>query len=120
MAKRKTKKKISSQCCTPDKTALIISGALILSAVLLIYYGQDSGTQYCLNMDLKTAMAIAQSGECGQNGTLASNAYCNNVTKTWWIDIDVFEPIEGCNPACVVDVETGQAEINWRCTGLIV
>lgn len=42
---------------------------------------------------------------------------CNEYTGTWWIDLDIER--EGCNPACVINVETRQAEINWRCTGLI-
>lgn len=43
---------------------------------------------------------------------------CNEITGTWWIDLDV-EDAEGCNPACVINVVTNQAEINWRCTGLL-
>ncbi len=53
------------------------------------------------------------------NGSLKEEHICNDYTGTWWIDFAPSEPKEGCNPACVVNVETKQAEINWRCTGLI-
>ena len=32
-------------------------------------------------------------------------------------DLDIEKA--GCNPACVINVETRTAEINWRCTGLL-
>jgi hypothetical protein len=43
--------------------------------------------------------------------------FCNEGTGTYWISTNITKP--GCNPACVVDVGTQTAEINWRCTGLI-
>lgn len=65
-------------------------------------------------MSITEARKIARNSECGDNLT---NSYkCNNVSGTWWIDLDIEK--EGCNPACVVDVVDKQAEINWRCTGL--
>ncbi len=66
-------------------------------------------------LTLEEAMAIAKSSECGSQ--LNKNAFYNENSQTWWIDLDIEK--EGCNPACVVDVNTGQAEINWRCTGLL-
>ncbi len=72
-----------------------------------------SGTQ----MDLTTAQQIAQS-QCS-DGQLAASYSCNSTTGTWWLDFTPDQPKSGCNPACVVNIETGQAEINWRCTGLI-
>ncbi len=42
---------------------------------------------------------------------------CNEGTGTYWIGLNIEK--EGCNPACVVNLETRTAEINWRCTGLI-
>ena len=68
------------------------------------------------DMNLAYARGIAESSECVMEGTLGEEAFCNNATGTWWIDLNVQR--EGCNPACVIDVETGKAEINWRCTGL--
>jgi hypothetical protein len=54
-----------------------------------------------------------------KDGSLKNFHYCNNVTGTWWIDFVPSEPKEGCNPACVVNIKTGEAEINWRCMGLV-
>jgi hypothetical protein len=66
------------------------------------------------------SMTVGKARELGEEscigGTLESEAYCNG---TWWIEFIPDEPKEGCNPACVVNVETQEAEINWRCTGLI-
>jgi hypothetical protein len=71
------------------------------------------------SMTLHEAMALAMAGECAQIGTLASTGTCNSYTGTWWIDLEPFEAKSGCNPACVVDVETGETSVNWRCTGAL-
>jgi hypothetical protein len=71
------------------------------------------------SMTLEEAMAIAAAGECAETGTLASTGTCNSYTGTWWIDLEPFIAKAGCNPACVVDVETGEASVNWRCTGAL-
>jgi hypothetical protein len=42
---------------------------------------------------------------------------CNEGTGTYWININLTK--KGCSPACVINLETKTAEINWRCTGLI-
>jgi hypothetical protein len=63
------------------------------------------------------AREIAETSECGEAGDLKQSAFYNDWTATWWIDLDAEK--EGCNPACVVDVRTGKAEINWRCTGVL-
>jgi len=42
---------------------------------------------------------------------------CNENTGTYWINLNITK--EGCSPACVINLETRTAEINWRCTGLI-
>jgi serpin B len=69
------------------------------------------------SMTLEEATRIAIESECGQKGTLTESYFCNENTGTWWIDLEIDQP--GCAPACVVDVNTGAAEINWRCTGAI-
>lgn len=51
--------------------------------------------------------------------SLAPGSYNEN-SKTWWYDANLNATRPGCNPACVVSEETKTAEINWRCTGLIV
>ena len=72
--------------------------------------GTDKG------LSLSAALEISLNSECSQ-GNLEETFMCNENTGTWWLDLDIEKA--GCNPACVVDVETREAEINWRCTGLI-
>lgn len=69
------------------------------------------------SMEYSRAKEIAS--QLCKDGTLKDFYYCNNVTGTWWIDFNPDIAKEGCNPACVVNVKTKEAEINWRCTGLI-
>lgn len=63
------------------------------------------------------ARAIAEGSLCMQEGNLTGVSSHNDYTRTWWFDMDTKK--EGCAPACVVDEETLQAEVNWRCTGLL-
>ena len=66
-------------------------------------------------LTLENAREIAINSECGDN--LKGTYFCNKNTGTYWLDLDIER--EGCNPACVIDLETRNAEINWRCTGLL-
>jgi hypothetical protein len=66
------------------------------------------------------ALAIARNSSCVQEGTLTDTAVYNDYTRTWWIDLVPFTEKQGCNPACVVSEDTRTAEINWRCTGLLL
>lgn len=68
-------------------------------------------------MSLSVAKEIALASECVKEGNLTDEYSCNQYTGTWWINLDIEK--EGCNPACVVDISTKKAEINWRCTGFI-
>ncbi len=67
-------------------------------------------------LTLNTAKEIAVKSECGDN--LKETYFCNENSGTWWIDLDIEKEL--CNPACVIDVETREASINWRCTGAIL
>lgn len=75
--------------------------------------------EMCLTMSIEQAIITAQASDCATQGTLTENYVCNENTETLWIDLTV-EDKEGCNPACVVNVNTGEVETNWRCTGLIL
>lgn len=66
------------------------------------------------------ARAIAETSTCVQEGTLTDTYVYNEYTRTWWLDLEPYEPKEGCNPACVVNITTKTAEVNWRCTGLLL
>ena len=79
----------------------------------------NNKTIVCLGMNYDEAAKIASAGGCGEDVRLKEKLneanFCNEVTKTFWIDMDIDKP--GCSPACVVNIETKTAEINWRCTG---
>ena len=74
---------------------------------------QKKGTE--TKLSLSEAKEIAFLSECGDR--LEDTYICNEITGTWWINLDIEK--EGCSPACVINVETKTAEINWRCTGLL-
>jgi len=65
------------------------------------------------------ARAIAEKICIKAGETLKPGSYNEN-SKTWWFDANLLSIKQGCNPACVVSEETKTAEINWRCTGLIM
>jgi eight-cysteine-cluster-containing protein len=72
-------------------------------------------------LSLTEARKIAEGSDCAKKGTLTKKITYNNVTGTWWFDLEMREEYrtKDCNPACVVAEETKTAEINWMCTGLI-
>lgn len=85
----------------------------------------ESGQEeYCIKaetgekMGLSEAKEIALSSECVKEGSLKEEHFCNESTGTWWIDLDIQK--QGCAPACVINVSTKKAEINWRCTGGLI
>ncbi len=70
------------------------------------------------SMALSEAKKIAIDSECGEQGALKDKYFCNSNTGTWWIDLDIEK--QGCSPACVINVITKKASVNWRCTGLLM
>ena len=70
-------------------------------------------------MSILEARKIAIISECGEQGSLKDIHLCNEYTGTWWIDLQPLTEEPGCNPACVVNVNTKTAGINWRCTGVM-
>lgn len=84
-------------------------------------YGETFTENYCMKegsgdlITLSDAREVAIESECGDR--LKDNFSCNEITGTYWIDLEIEK--EGCNPACVVDVGERTAVINWRCTGLL-
>ncbi len=64
------------------------------------------------------ARVIAEQSDCLKEGLLTTETFYNEISKTWWFGLNAQKP--GCNPACVVFEENKTAEINWRCTGLVV
>jgi len=67
-------------------------------------------------LNVSEAREIAMNSDCVSEGNISDSSDYNNVTDTWWFDLEIEKP--GCSPACVVSEENESAEINWRCTGL--
>ncbi|MFA6376009.1 MAG: hypothetical protein WCX69_01255 [Candidatus Paceibacterota bacterium] len=66
------------------------------------------------SMSFFDAERLFERSQCSREGS-PDKHYCNEGTGTWWIDIVAYR--KGCSPACVIDVITKKAEVNWRCTG---
>ena len=75
----------------------------------------------CFNQVTQEVLNAAHNSECTEKGTLSGEWIHNKNSNTWWIDIDMKPRFEKplCNPACVINEETLEVEINWRCTGLL-
>ena len=72
-------------------------------------------------LSYEEALEIANHSACNMMDTVFTENYlCNEGTSTFWVDLEVKPKKSGCNPACVVDLKTKTAEINWRCMGLVV
>ena len=112
------------------KNNLIVGIVVFVSLIILGVYFYPQQEEYCylrekeglsipegveLGLSLSEAKEIAVNSECGDR--LKETYMCNEDTGSWWIDLDIER--EGCNPACVVYAVSKEAEINWRCTGLI-
>ena len=101
---------------------LIFLGILIIVGVIIILF--DDSKKPSINeetISIQEAILIAEKSECVEKGILIDNYFYNEVTKTWWINLDMKDEFKNelCNPACVIVEETKTAEINWRCTGLL-
>jgi len=82
-----------------------------------IPFSEEALKETCNGMTLDEALRLSKT--CTDQGILMETHMCNSGTNTWWIDLKTFDEKKGCNPACVINVQTHVAEINWRCTGLL-
>lgn len=77
--------------------------------------------EYCEAKEISVAVTltdaqnIARNSECGDQ--FKSTYMCDAIAGIWWIDLNIEK--EGCNPACAINLETLEAEIDWRCAGAI-
>ena len=62
------------------------------------------------NIEDSAAREIAEDSECAEAGILSENSTYNPSSMTWWIDLEPYEPISGCNPACVAETDTALTE----------
>lgn len=98
----------------------ILVAAVAITALLgagCQYKSQSSVTPG--KMTEQEAKIVAEQ-TCIKGGESLTAGYYNENSKTWWFDANLNSKKDGCNPACVVSEETKNAEINWRCTGLIL
>jgi hypothetical protein len=103
----------------PSKCKQIILFIVLIGAIFVVgcITPKTGHTVSNSKLAVEEAMAIAQDSECVQEGKLTDSYVYNENTRTWWIDIDPYTQIEGCNPACVVFEDTETAKIYWRCSG---
>ncbi len=110
---------LALNACTPTFGAGDEAVTLVPTAVPV----DVSDNEVCVDkntaasMSYQEAIAIAESSECLADGQLKETRFCNEDTGTWWIDLEMDMP--NCNPACVVDLNAGTAEINGRCMGAL-
>lgn len=105
------------------KTKILPLSLTILSVMCFSQSAQVFASEICkakttqTTMEFKEAKKIAQNGNCMSLGKLKEKHWCNEITGTWWIMLET--KLKGCNPACVIDLETKKSEINYMCTGLL-
>ena len=110
---------LALNACMPSTGAGGEASTLVPTAVP----GDVSDNNVCVDkntgasLTYQEAVELAQNSECLAEGQLKETQFCNEDTGTWWIDLDLDMP--NCNPACVVDLNTGTAEINYRCMGAL-
>lgn len=110
---------------------------LIIAFFVLMFFSscgtsEENGAVSCVadsgeSMLCDSVQEVIYDSECAEVGEIKDLSHlqpacikgCNAGTATWWFDLVPYEEKPGCNPACVVDLKTKTAEVNWRCTGLI-
>ncbi len=91
------------------KKSFILTTLLVLATAVLLL-GCTSTTP---PMSESEAQQIASQGECAQVAKTTKKGTYDSKTNTWTFDLDAQQ--KGCNPACVVDVATKTARVDWRC-----
>ena len=91
------------------KNFFILTSAFALAAAVFLAGCTSSAPP----MSESEAQQIAAQSECSQVAKTTKKATYDSKTNTWTIDLDAQQ--KGCNPACVVDVATKTARVDWRC-----
>jgi hypothetical protein len=117
--------------CPPEKTTDMCSDAkgnyMTLTEAVAIAKASECGDNLILECscpngyrkdgDACNPECYYSRPQCLSPSTQCEKTYfCNEGTGTYWINLNLTR--EGCSPACVINVDTSLAEINWRCTGL--
>ena len=98
------------------KTKIIVA---IVVALTFFLIGCSKSAEICtkkdtkLSMNFEEAKKIALNSDCITKGNLKETHSCNQNSGTWWIDLNIDK--KGCSPACVINIESRKAEVNWRC-----
>ncbi|MBU0668068.1 hypothetical protein KJ835_02995 [Patescibacteria group bacterium] len=97
----------------------------IASVIVLAFTGCTFNIQPPASESTKVGLTEAEAKiiaekNCIKEGESLSPGYYNDNSQTWWFDANLKSTNKGCNPACVVSENTKTAEINWRCTGLLL
>lgn len=86
-----------------------------------IFMVSSSAIDKTLNLKLTESQAkIIAEKSCIKWWEALSIWSYNENSKTWWFDANLNSTKQWCYPACVVSEITKTAEINWRCTWLII
>lgn len=100
--------------CVQEKALTVPTETVQSTTPSEIYcVSNETGTK----MSLSEARKIGADSEFGNQGTIKDTYSCNEGTNTWWIDMKPTIEHPGCGPAYVVNINTKEVEINWRCTG---
>lgn len=103
-----------------NKSIIIIMGIMLFVLASCFYFFKPPESQPPqMRLTENESKNIAEKN-CIKGGESLSLGYYNENYKTWWFDANLNTTKDGCNPACVVSEDTKTAEINWRCTGLIL
>lgn len=97
-----------------------ISVIVIVILVFGVWYfiNSKNNSSHLTNSLTEPEARVIAEKSCIKGGEALRPGIYNENSKTWWFDANLNAVREGCNPACIVSVETKTAEINWRCTGL--
>jgi len=90
-------------------------GVVTINNVWLLDDVPEPGTTRFAESEARSAAQSAPA--CLEVGTISAFEGYSEDSKTWWFTIEA--PKTACAPACVVDDETMQINVNWRCTGFV-
>lgn len=106
------------------KHSLFLISLSFLGFLIWFFYNNSKGPDTCYKQNSDIVMSRNEAAKLAKDGCKEGILWpisyeCNSFSGAWWIPLSVTGH-KGCFPACVVNVETKAAEINWRCTGLLV
>lgn len=101
---------------------LLLAGCLNQPAALPLKQSDNkliiAAEKFCLaptaeNISSEEAYQIAQKSVCAEAGIIQIDCDCDNATRICSFIIKADQP--GCQPVCLVDLKTKQAQLDLRC-----